>query len=84
MLIFEGMGLNIQIRTEITVLPADPPRKLRTEFAWWECSVNGHYWTYNISKTPSDLTDHIKECDSCQKRRPIGCVFGWDDEKVLC
>jgi hypothetical protein len=82
--IFEGMGLNIPIRNEIAVLPADSPRKLRTEFTWWECSVSGYYWMYNISKTPSAMTDHIKECKSCQKKRAIGCVFGWDDEKVLC
>jgi len=59
---------------DVAKLPADPPRKLRTEFAWWECSVSGDYWMFNRSKMPSDLTNHIKECDSCQKRCPLGSI----------
>jgi hypothetical protein len=76
--------MNELIRTEITVLPADPPGKRLIGWMSWICSIGGHHWLYR-NKMPRALIRHIEECASCKvgflQGCPAGCIMVWDNKK---
>jgi hypothetical protein len=72
------------IRTEITVLPADPPGKILIGWGSWICPSGGN-WLYKGSM-PRSLVRHIRKCDYCRQgfleSCPTGCLGVWGERKL--